>query len=120
MDVQAILADVRRHPEFHKAGMLLCHVGVVRGHSRDGRPVKGLRVAVDHRRLAEVIDAQRCRPGIIEVRAVIAEDRYLTVGDDVMVLVVAGDVRENVLTVLSDTLNAIKSSVTRKIEYPAE
>ena len=33
-----------------------------------------------------------------------------------MYLVVAGDVREKVITILKDTLDAIKSSVTRKTE----
>jgi molybdopterin synthase catalytic subunit len=41
----------------------------------------------------------------------------LAVGEDVMLLVVAGDVRENVIAVLRDTLDAIKSEVTRKTEY---
>ena len=47
----------------------------------------------------------------------IAADRDLIVGDDVMLLVVAGDIRENVIKVLTDTLNLIKSTVTVKTEY---
>jgi molybdopterin synthase catalytic subunit len=39
------------------------------------------------------------------------------VGDDIMLLVVAGDIRENVIAVLNDTLNAIKTSVTNKTEF---
>jgi molybdopterin synthase catalytic subunit len=34
-----------------------------------------------------------------------------------MLLVVAGDIRENVITVLQDTLNAIKTTVTSKTEF---
>jgi molybdopterin synthase catalytic subunit len=34
-----------------------------------------------------------------------------------MALVVAGDVRENVLAVLTDTLNLIKTAVTEKTQY---
>jgi len=34
-----------------------------------------------------------------------------------MVLIVAGDIRENVIAVLSDTLNLIKTTVTEKTEY---
>jgi len=90
---------------------------VVRGSSRDGRPVSGLRVAVDSERLAAVIAEQKKRPGIIEILVEINADKDLTVGDDVMFIVVAGDVRENVIASLSDTLNTIKSSVTSKTEY---
>jgi molybdopterin synthase catalytic subunit len=34
-----------------------------------------------------------------------------------MLLVVAGDIRETVIAVLNDTLNAIKTTVTRKTEF---
>ena len=34
-----------------------------------------------------------------------------------MLLVVAGDIRENVIAVLTDTLNQIKTTVTEKTEY---
>ena len=117
MDSQDIIASVRKHPEIHKAGMILCHIGIVRDHARDGRPVKGLRVRVDHERLGRVLTEQRRRPGIIDIRASIAEDRDLAVGEDIMALVVAGDVRENVLAVLTDTLNLIKTAVTEKTQY---
>jgi len=38
-------------------------------------------------------------------------------GDDVMVLVVAGDIRDTVISVLERTLNAVKSTVTSKTEF---
>lgn len=117
MDIAGMIAEIRRHPDFHRAGMLLAHNGVVRGTSRDGRRVKGLRVRVDHPRLEQILAEQRRRPGIVAVQVAIAEDRDLAVGDDVMALVVAGDVRENVIAVLSDTLNLIKTTVTEKTEY---
>jgi molybdopterin synthase catalytic subunit len=34
-----------------------------------------------------------------------------------MLLLVAGDIRENVIKVLTDTLNQIKTTVTKKTEY---
>lgn len=109
-----ILEEVRRNPGFHRAGMLLCHIGVVRGHTRDGRPVKSLSVRVDHERLEQVLAQQRARDGILDVRASIVEGRELKVGEEIMVLVVAGDIRENVLAVMADTLDLIKTSVTEK------
>jgi molybdopterin synthase catalytic subunit len=117
MDISAMIADIRKHPRFSEAGMLLCHNGVVRGHARDGRTVMGLRVAVDHERLERVLAEQRGRSGIIDIRVAIAEDKDLAVGDDVMILIVAGDIRENVIAVLADTLNLIKTTVTEKIEF---
>jgi molybdopterin synthase catalytic subunit len=117
MDLAVLLDRVKHHPHYERVGMVLCHNGVVRGTSRDGRAVRGLRVAVDRRRLAEILDACRARPGIVDVQVEIAADRDLAVGDDVMLLVVAGDVRENVIRTLEAALNEIKGTVTRKTEY---
>jgi molybdopterin synthase catalytic subunit len=117
MDITDMIAGIRSNPEVHKAGMLLAHNGIVRATSRDGRRVKGLRVEVDHDRLERILAVQRNRPGIIDIRVAIAEDRDLSVGDDVMILIVAGDIRENVIAVLTDTLNLIKTTVTQKTEY---
>jgi molybdopterin synthase catalytic subunit len=117
MNINHLIDRVRKHPDFSKAGMILCHNGIVRETSRDGRKVRGLRVAVDHDRLEHILHEHKKRPGIVDIQVVIAEDQDLAVGDDVMVLVVAGDVRENVIRVLHDTLNAIKTTVTQKTEY---
>jgi molybdopterin synthase catalytic subunit len=120
MDINALVEQIKRRPDYHKVGMILCHNGVVRGTSRDGRKVYGLRVAVDRDKLEQVIRTHKERPGIIEIMARINADCDLKVGDDVMLLAVAGDIRENVTAVLSDTLNAIKSTVTTKTEFFSE
>ena len=112
-----MLESIKKHPDYENVGMILCHNGVVRVTSRDGRAVKGLRVAVDHQELADIISAQTKIAGIVDIQVEIAEDRDLAVGDDVMLLLVAGDIRENVIAVLTDTLNLIKSTVTSKTEY---
>ena len=120
MSIDKLINSVKNHPDYHRVGMILCHNGVVRRTSRDGRPVKGLKVAVDHGGLDETIQSYEQRPGIVKIAVTIFEDRYLKVGDDVMYLVVAGDIRENVLETMKDLLNAIKTALTRKTEYYLE
>lgn len=117
MEIMNLIDVIKKHPDYHRAGMILCHNGVVRETSREGRKVSGLRIRVDHKRLKQVIDTHKTRPGIIEILVEIAEDRDLSVGDDVMLLVVAGDIRENVISTLKDTLDDIKSSVTEKVQF---
>ena len=117
MDLDKMMQAVKSHPKFDQAGMVLCHNGVVRGTSRDGRRVSGLRVAADHEKLKKILVQQKQKPGIVDIRVEIAEDCDLAVGDDVMLLLVAGDIRENVIAVLSETLDLIKSTVTAKTEY---
>ena len=117
MNADKLISKIKTHPAFDQVGMILCHNGVVRGTSRDGRSVTGLRVAVDRERLAKVLAEHRSRPGIVDIQVEIDADTDLSIGDDVMVLVVAGDVRENVIDALTDTLNAIKTTVTAKTEF---
>lgn len=96
--------------------MILVHNGIVRGHSRDGRKVTGVEVSVDWERLKQVIEDGERLPGITAVEAHINEGS-LAVGEDVMFLGVAGDIRENVIGALSTILNRIKSEVTSKKEF---
>ncbi len=117
MDILKMFDTVKSHPDYDRVGMILCHNGVVRSTSRDGRRVSGLRVSVDHETLAQIISEQKQKPGIIAVQVEIAEDKDLQVGADVMLLVVAGDIRENVIAVLTETLNKVKSTVTDKTEF---
>jgi len=111
-----LIDSIKEHPEYSRVGMMLCHVGVVRETSRDGRPVSGLDISVDRLALESILSEQRKRPGIVEILVEIQEGS-LKVGDEVMFIVVAGDIRDRVIPVLGDTLNAIKKGVTHKTEH---
>ncbi|KPA16968.1 molybdopterin biosynthesis MoaE protein [Candidatus Magnetomorum sp. HK-1] len=112
-----LINKIKNHPNYHACGMILCHEGVVRKSSRNGKAVTGLRVKVDHRKLQEILDRYKKRPGIIDILFEINAEKDLVVGDTIMRLVIAGDIRENVIGTLTDSLNEIKSSVTQKTEY---
>ncbi len=117
MSLIKLIEKVKSHPDYKNAGMILSHNGVVRSTSRDGREVTGLSVKVDNEKLKEVISEHKKRDGIIEILIEIYENQNLSVGDDVMYIIVAGDIRENVINTLKDTLNAVKSTVTSKTEF---
>lgn len=117
MDLTQLIEKIKKHPDYHQAGMILCHNGVVRNTSRNGRTVSGLTITVDHEKLRQVIEENKTKQGIIEILVEIAENRNLSVGDDVMFIVVAGDIRERVISVMSNTLDAIKRTVTKKTEF---
>lgn len=116
MNIANLVEVIKRRPDYEKVGMILCHNGVVRATTRDGRRVKGLKVLVDYATLEQIIFEQKQKPGIVDIQVSIVDNRELAVGDDIMHLIVAGDIRENVIEVLKDTLEAIKTTVTEKIE----
>lgn len=117
VNLMTIIDKIKKHPKYHQIGMILCHNGIVRSTSRDGRQVSGLTISVDYAKLNGVVERYKQTPGIIEILVEIADNRHLNVGDDVMLLVVAGDIRKNVISVLNDTLNDIKTTVTKKTEF---
>ncbi len=115
MNLSILVEKVKKHPEFYKAGMILCHNGVVRATSRDGRPVSEVSVRVDRKRLEVIIGEIKAMTGIVEVLAHVNEGT-LKVGEDVMYVVVAGDFRENVFDAMIAAVNRIKADVTSKTE----
>jgi molybdopterin synthase catalytic subunit len=117
MNITSMLEEIKKHPDYPKAGMILCHNGVVRATTREGEAVTGLSIVVDHVRLAQIVEQQKLTPGIVEILVHIEEKKPLAVGDDVMFLLVAGDIRDTVIKTLTDTLNLIKSDATEKTQF---
>lgn len=115
MNLTELVEKIKKHPDFPRAGMILCHNGVVRATSRNGAPVSEVTVTVDRKRLEKILAEIRAMPGIVEVLAHVNEGT-LMVGEDVMYVVVAGDFRENVFNAMIAAVNRIKADVTSKTE----
>ena len=120
MTLNNIVEKMKAHPRYTDAGMILYHNGTVRNSSRKGEPVSALEIHVDHDKLKTLLHAQKQREGIVEILVHIVENKRLYPGEDVMYLAVAGNIRENVIAVLTDTLEAIKTDVTWKKEFFAQ
>jgi molybdopterin synthase catalytic subunit len=108
--IQAWLEEIKRGPDSSRIGMYLVHNGVVRGTSRNGDVVSGMKLSYDNVRLNEVIHQVAERPGIMAVRAWVNEGT-LQVGEDIMYALVAGDIRENVFNGLQELVRLIKTEV---------
>lgn len=120
MSMDALIEKVKGHPHISEAGMILCHNGIVRGSDRSSsRKVRALRVSVDRDNIAEIVSWARCQPGIIEVLVEALEGEF-GVGDDLLYVVVAGDVRENVFHVMREAVDRIKQEGVSKTEIYTE
>ena len=115
MTIGEMVTRIKSHPRIGEAGMILCHNGIVRGTSRGGGQVSEIRVKVRHEILTKIIAEIKSRPGIVEVLVELHEGT-LTVGEDIMVAVIAGDIRENVFPALQDLIRQIKQQITEKEE----
>ncbi|MEN8223019.1 MAG: molybdenum cofactor biosynthesis protein MoaE [Acidobacteriota bacterium] len=116
MNLQEMLSRLKNHPDYHDSGMILIHNGVVRNHSRDGRKVESLSIKVDHGKIERIIEKNKKKKGIIEILIDIKEGTDLKVGEDLMYLLVMGDIRDNIIPVLKETLDEIKETAALKQE----
>jgi molybdopterin synthase catalytic subunit len=115
IDMETLHQQLKRHPRSNEMGMIASHRGLVRATSRGGNPVRGLSIRFDRTIVNSIISEIKGRPGIIEV-VVDYNEGDLAVGDDVMVVLVAGDIRENVFPGLVDAVNLLKAKAALKEE----
>lgn len=118
MSLQEMVDDIKSRPSYaENAGMILVHNGTVRAWSRDGKKkVLAVEVTPDEVKMGQICQELGSRPGIFAISAD-ANQGLLKPGDDLLYLAVAGDLRENVISVFSELLNRIKSEAVHKKEF---
>ena len=116
MDIQDMVNTLKGHPDSNKIGMIATHLGVVRGTSREGEGVTGVEVVYDYEIMANIINDIKGMPGIIEV-IVNATEGELQVGDEILAVAVAGDIREHVFSALIKAVDRIKTEAAKKKEF---
>jgi molybdopterin synthase catalytic subunit len=115
-DINERIERIKARPDAGGIGMILSHQGIVRGSSRAGEPVRGMRLHVDQRRFDEAMAEARTWPGVVAVDGWVNEGD-LEVGDDIMKVIVAGDIRENVFGALQKLVGTIKKEVVTESEF---
>ena len=119
MQLDEMIATIKANPNFHKTGMIASHIGIVRSFSRQGAGVESVDVEFDKHKTEQIIADIRSRPGIVDVR-IQTNSGHLAVGDEIMTVVVAGDIRENVFPALADIVERLKSEASTKKETTRE
>lgn len=117
MDISQTIATLKQRPDFtDKVGMVLIHNGTVRSWSRQDRQrVTALEAEVDQEKIAELRQEYLNRPGIYEILIKANSGRFQP-GDDLLFILVAGDLRENIKPVLAELLDRIKAEAVTKNE----
>lgn len=119
-NLQMMVEKIKKGCDPSKVGMIACHNGVVRGTARDGRPAEWLDIQMVPDAWERVLDEMRSKPGIAAIEARLFTGRR-EVGEDVMLVAVAGDIRENVFPVLELTVNRLKrEGVVKREKIGAE
>jgi len=121
--MDAWLAEAKAHESAPKIGMYLTHVGVVRESAKaavregakDTKPVTGMFFSYDPARVDEVVAAAYELPGIYYIRLWLNEGR-LAVGDDIMRVLIGGDIRPHVVDGLQYLVGRIKNECVLETE----
>ena len=119
------LKEAKAHESAPKVGMYLSHNGVVRQSARarvrqgdeTAAPVTGMLFRYDQAKVDAAIAAAYQLPGIYYIRVWLNEGR-LEVGDDIMYVLIGGDIRPHVVDALQYLVGRIKNEcVTEKELY---
>ena len=109
-----------------RVGMYLVHNGVVRqtakSQVREGNeksPVCGMRFSYDEEKVASVIEDTYALDGVFHVRVWLNEG-MLNVGDDLMYVLIGGDIRPHVVDALQYLVGRLKSECVTEEEIFAE
>jgi molybdopterin synthase catalytic subunit len=120
MDISKTIADMKNDPGFSEnVGMVLIHNGTVRGLSRGNRSrVKSMEVIPDHNKIEEIRREIEQHEGVYKI-IIEAHGGTMNPGDDLLFIVVAGDIRENVKPALALMLDRVKAEAITKKEILA-
>lgn len=117
------LKEAKAHESAPKVGMYLSHNGVVRQSARaavrqgdeTAAPVTGMLFSYDQTKVdAAIAEAYRL-PGIYYIRVWLNEGE-LTVGDDIMFVLIGGDIRPHVVDALQYLVGRIKNECVTETE----
>ena len=117
------LKEAKQHESAPKIGMYLTHNGVVRQSAKakvrqgaeDTKPVTGLYFSYDANKVDEVIAATYKMEGIYYIRVWLNEGE-LNVGDDIMYVLIGGDIRPRVVDALQYLVSRIKNECVTETE----
>lgn len=114
--------EAKRSQDAARVGMYLCHTGVVREDSRakvrngieNDKPVTGMDFSYDDNKLKLLVEEAKKMPGIYYVKVWLNEG-HLEVGEDIMHVLIGGDIRPHVVDALNSLVGKIKANcVTEK------
>ena len=122
--LDAWLREAKSAPEWDRVGMYLVHNGVVRrtakaavrGGDAAAKDVTALTLTADADKVAQAIAEAKRLPGVYYVRVWLNEGT-LQVGDDMMCVLVGGDIRPHVIDALQFLVGRIKQECVTETEH---
>lgn len=116
------LKEAKSEPESLNEGMYLVHNGIVRQNSRAkvrqgvrDNDVKGMDFDYDVEKVNQAINETKKMDGIFHVRIWLNQGQ-LEVGEDIMFILIGGDIRSHTIKALQFLVEKIKNKCVKEIE----
>ena len=121
--IDAWLAEAKAHESAPKVGMYLTHNGVVRGTAKaqvrygaeNTEPVTGMLFSYEKEKVDQIIKDTYDMEGIFYIKVWLNEGE-LQVGDDIMLVLIGGDIRPRVVDALQYLVGRIKNECVTETE----
>ena len=121
--IDAWLKEAKTHESAPKIGMYLTHNGVVRQTPKakvrygveDARDVTGMVFSYDQKKVDEIIAETYKMEGIYYIKVWLNEGQ-LQVGDDIMFVLIGGDIRPRIIDALNYLVGRIKNECVVETE----
>lgn len=120
--IEEWLREAKAEPSADNCGMYLAHNGVVRRTAKaqvrmnmEALPVTGMRFSYDSDKVNAAIENAKKLPGIYYVRVWLNEGE-LSVGDDIMLVLIGGDIRPHVVDALDALVGELKTNCVSEKE----
>lgn len=117
------IKEAKKAPNADKVGMYLTHNGIVRKTAKkmvregddNAKSVTGMLFSYDKEKVGQVVEAARKLDGIYYVRVWLNEGE-LKVGEDIMYVLIGGDIRPHVIDALDFLVGRIKAECVTETE----
>jgi molybdopterin synthase catalytic subunit len=113
--IQQWIEEVKAESPRDQLGMILIHNGIVRATSKNGKPIQEMFLTFDEKLLKATVARFKEADGIVEIKVWINQGN-LSIGDDIMYVLVAGRFRTDVLPVFQELIREIKNNVVNEKE----
>ena len=124
--IDAWLKEAKQDKNAARVGMYLTHNGIVRESNKasvrygeEEKKVRGMYFSYDEEKLNAVLDEARTMEGIYYIRAWLNEGELKT-GDDIMYVLIGGDIRPRVVDCLQHLVSRIKNECVVETEIYEE
>lgn len=122
--MDAWLKEAKQHESAKKIGMYLTHNGIVRETAKakvrqgaeDTKPVTGMYFSYDEAKVNAVIEETYKMDGIYYIKTWLNEGE-LEVGDDIMYVLIGGDIRPHIIDALQYLVGRIKTECVVETEH---